>query len=135
VPRGQTVAYSMDLDGDGEPEWVLESQSARAVFSPRGGGRWLEFVWKATGANFLPEQGALPGSGAVEVRNLEGALELVTDAWKRTVRLDGAVLTIQQNAPLPQETLQTFTRDAVTLNVARESATRTTYSLTVEPKQ
>ena len=115
VPRGQTIAYAMDLDGDGEPEWILESQSARAVFSTRDGGRWLEFVWKDTGANFLPEQGALQGAGAVEVRKQEGALEFTAGAWKRTVRLDGAVLTIEQSAPLPPgdaADLQARCRDA-----------------------
>jgi len=31
---------------DGVPEWVLENQKVRAVFSAQDGGRWLEFVWK-----------------------------------------------------------------------------------------
>src|SRR5206468_3761372 len=117
VPRGQTLVYAMDMDGDGEPEWVMESSSVRAVFSTRDGGRWLEFVWKDTGANFLPEQGSMGGAGAVEVKKLDGAVEFAAGAWKRTVRLDGAVLSIEQTGALPQETLQSFTRDAVALKV------------------
>jgi len=135
VPRGQTVAYSLDLDGDGVPEWVLESSSVRAVFSTRDGGRWLEFVWKNTGANFLPETGAWAESGSVEVVRRDRALEFTSGAWKRTVRLDGAVLSIEQSGALPPDTLQSFKRDAVSLKVTRESAHRAVYSLTAEARQ
>jgi Glycosyl hydrolases family 35 len=135
VPRGQTVAYSLDLDGDGTPDWVLESASVRAVFSTREGGRWMEFVWKDTGTNFLPELGALAGTGAVEVTKREGGLELAAGAWKRTVRLDGAALSVEQSTPLPAETLQDFKRDAVNLKVTRESAHRAVYSLAAEARK
>ncbi len=63
LPRGRTVAWSADLDGDGSPEWVLESPRARAVFSAQDGGRWMEFTWKDTNLNFLPEQGAFAAAG------------------------------------------------------------------------
>jgi hypothetical protein len=43
LPRNRTVAWSADLDGDGSPEWVLESQKVRAIFSSQDGGRWMEF--------------------------------------------------------------------------------------------
>ncbi|HEY1342006.1 MAG TPA: hypothetical protein VGF59_31055, partial [Bryobacteraceae bacterium] len=42
LPRGQTVAWSADLDGDGTTEWVLESHKVRAIFSSQDGGRWME---------------------------------------------------------------------------------------------
>ena len=63
LPRGRTVAWSADLDGDGSPEWVLESQKVRAIFSGQDGGRWMEFTWKDTNLNFLPEQGLFAGAG------------------------------------------------------------------------
>jgi hypothetical protein len=135
VPRGQTVAYSTDLDGDGVPEWVLESSSVRAVFSARDGGRWLEFVWKDTGANFLPAAGAFAGSGPVEVAKLDSALEFTAGTWKRTVRLRGSTVSIEQSSALPAETLQDFKRDAVSLKVARESAHRAVYSLAAEARE
>lgn len=131
IPRGQTVAYSADLDGDGAPEWVLESQKARAVFSAADGGRWLEYVWKDSGLNFLPESGALAGSGPVAVRAADGALEFTTKNWKRTVRLSGndPTLTIEQSSPLPAETLKTLKQNEVTLEVNRQSANHASYSL------
>jgi hypothetical protein len=135
VPRGRTVAYSMDLDGDGTPEWVLESSSVRAVFSARDGGRWLEFVWKDTGTNFLPESGVLSGAGTVYVVEQEGGLEFSGASWKRTVRLDGATLKVEQSSPLPADTLQNRKRGAVMLKVARESANRAVYSLAAEARQ
>ena len=129
IPRGQTAVYAMDLDGDGLPEWVLESARARAVFSTQDGGRWLEFVWKDAGANFLPEQGALGGAGAVEAHKLPGAVEFTAGTWKRTVRLSDSTLTVEQTAPLPAEALRTGKRDGVTLRVERPSARRAIYSL------
>jgi hypothetical protein len=136
VPRGQAVAYSVDLDGDGEPEWVLENQRARAVFSSRDGGRWLEYVWKDTGTNLLPVNGVLAGVGPVVVRpsTAGGAasLEVVFGQGRRTVTLAGAEarLTIEQTVPLPPETLKAEKRHEVSLGVEREGAARVVYTLT-----
>lgn len=134
IPRGRSVAWSADLDGDGSPEWVLESQKVRAVFSAQDGGRWLEFVWKdfaPNGLNVLPESGAFAGAGPVEVHAGDGVLELTGKDWKRTVRLAGteATLTVEQNTPLPAETLETGKHNEITLQVSRESATRAVYAL------
>jgi Glycosyl hydrolases family 35 len=131
IPRGQTVVWTADLDGDGSPEWVLENQKARAVFSTQDGGRWLEFVWKDSDVNVLPENGALAGQGAVEVRPGDGLLEFRGKGWTRTVRLAGAEarLTIEQDTPLPAETLETGKHHEITLRVTRESAARAVYSL------
>src|SRR5439155_19021380 len=129
VPRGETIGYALDLDGDGMPEWVLENQRVRATFSARDGGRWMEFVWKDTGANFLPEQGDLAGAGSVEVRTVEGGLEFKSAGWTRTVRLNGARLTVEQTSTLPAEVAQAGKRDGVSFEIARESAERRTYSL------
>jgi hypothetical protein len=128
IPRGQTVAYSMDLDGDGSPEWVLESARARAVFSTQDGGRWMEFVWKDSGANFLADQGALAGAGAAQVKQAEGALEFTTAAGKRTMRLDEATLTVEQSGPVPED-VETLKRDSVTLRVTRDTPQRAVYKL------
>jgi Glycosyl hydrolases family 35 len=131
IPRGQTIAWQADLDGDGLPEWVLENQRARAVFSTQDGGRWLEFVWKDSDTNVLPEEGALAGSGPVEVRAEGGALEFIGGNWKRTVRLagDSATLTVEQNVPLAAETLESGKHNEITFRVARESANRAVYTL------
>jgi len=134
IPRGQAIAWSADLDGDGSPEWILENQKVRAVFSAQDGGRWLEFVWKDSspnGLNVLPDSGALAGAGPVEVRPGDGMLEFSGKDWKRTVRLAGAEgkLTVEQNSPLPAETLETGKRNEITFQAVRESSTRAVYSL------
>ena len=130
VPRNQTVAWSADLDGDGYPEWVLESQHARAVFSSQDGGRWLEFVWKDSNLNLLPESGAFAGSGPAVVKAVEGGrLSIATAAGTRTITLAGASLTVEQSAPLPPETLKTEKRNEVTLEVSRPSPARAVYTL------
>jgi hypothetical protein len=134
IPRGQAVAWSADLDGDGSPEWILENQKARAVFSAQDGGRWLEFVWKDAaphGLNVLPESGALAGAGPVEVHAGDGVLEFTGKGWKRTVRLAGgeAQLTMEQNTPLPAETLESGKHNEISFQVARETGWRAVYTL------
>jgi len=129
IPRGQTVAWSADLDGDGSPEWVLENTKVRAVFSAQDGGRWLEFVWKDSNLNVLAESGALVGSGPVEVRADGPALEFTGKDWKRTVRLTDAALAIEQDKPLAPETLATGKHNEITLQVKRESPQRAVYTL------
>jgi hypothetical protein len=127
LPRGRTVAWSADLDGDGAAEWVLESGRARAVFSTQDGGRWSEFTWKDGNINFLPEQGGFPGAGRVEVRELGDALEFSTKAWKRTVRLTDNTLTVEQSTPLPADNLVPEKRGSATLTIERRSPTTAVY--------
>lgn len=132
IPRGAAVAYSADLDNDGQPEWVLENQHARAVFSARDGGRCLEFVWKDSGINVLPENGAVAGKGVAEVQiTPDGVLEFQAHGWRRTVRLaaSGAVMTIEQTIPLPAETLQTGKTGNIMFRVTRDSPARAVYSM------
>ena len=102
LPRGRTVAWSADLDGDGSPEWVLESQKVRAVFSSQDGGRWMEFNWKDAQRQ-LPSRGGHSGgqrSGGGS-RAGDDALEFTGKGWKRTVRLKENVLTIEQAPGVP----------------------------------
>jgi hypothetical protein len=129
LPRGHTVAWSADLDGDGAPEWVLESQKARAIFSAQDGGRWMEFTWKDSNVNFLPEQGLLAGPGPVEVHAADDALEFTGKGWKRTARLTETTLTIEQSSPLPADSPIPEKRDGATLTVTRPSPTRAAYTL------
>src|SRR5450759_2894670 len=75
VPRTATIAWAADLDGDGASEWILESAKVRAVFSAHDGGRWMEFTWKDTNTNFLPETGIFAQAGPVEVRQIAGEFQ------------------------------------------------------------
>ena len=129
VPRGRTVAWTADLDGDGSAEWVLESQKVRAVFSTAGGGRWMEFNWKDTNLNFLPEQGAFSAPGAVEVHASGDALEFTAKDWKRTVRLAGATLTFEQTTPLPADGLAPDKRGNIAFSIAHPAPGRAVYTL------
>ena len=129
IPRGQTVAWSADLDGDGSPEWVLESQKVRAVFSPQDGGRWIEFTWKDTGVNFLPEAGVWTAPGTLEVRAAGDALEFTAKGWKRTVRLSDTSLQVEQSTPLPSELPRPEKRGSTALEVVRESPARAAFTL------
>jgi hypothetical protein len=130
VPRSAaSVAWTADLDGDGSPEWILESAKVRAIFSTQDGGRWMEFTWKDTNTNFLPEMGAFAQGSPVEVRQNGEALEFAGKGWKRTVTLNGAVLTVEQSTPLPAEILTTEKRGNLTLMVERPTPTRAVYKL------
>jgi hypothetical protein len=128
LPRGRTVAWSADLDGDGSPEWVLESHKARAVFSAAGGGRLTEFTWKDTGANFLPAQGALAGSGKLEARASAGTLEFSGSGWKRTVRLSEGSLIVEQSTPLA-DLPPAARRGSANMTVERNSESKVTLTL------
>src|SRR5215472_4615976 len=129
LPRGGTVAWTADLDGDGSPEWVLESQKVRAVFSSRDGGRWMEFTWKDTGANFLPSDSAFAQPGPVEVRPDGGTLQFIGNGWTRTVSLTDTKLSIEQTSALPGDSMTSRTSGNITLSVDRQSPLRVVYEL------
>jgi hypothetical protein len=129
VPRDGASIWSADLDGDGSPEWVLESRKVRAVFSAQDGGRWMELTAKASGTNFLPEAGAFLAPGPVEVRAVGDALEFSAKAWKRTVRLSDNTLTIEQTSALPPDRLAAMKRGSTTLTIERPSGSKAIYTL------
>jgi hypothetical protein len=129
APRNRVVAWSADLDGDGSPEWVLESRQARAVFSTQDGGRWMEFTWKDSDTNFLPEQGVFGAFGAVEVRASGDALEFEGKGWRRTVRLVDSALTVEQTTALPPDHLAPQKVGNTSLSIERATPTRAVYTL------
>ncbi len=129
IPRNGTAAWAADLDGDGEPEFVLESAKARAVFSTRDGGRWMEFTSKESNSNFLPEQGAFAAAAAVSVKIDGDALVFSGPGWQRTVRLSGAALTIEQTTPLPADDLRAMRQNGRQLVVEAASPSRRVYKL------
>jgi hypothetical protein len=129
LPRGRTVVWNADLDGDGSAEWIIESQKVRAIFSSQDGGRWMEFTAKDTGVNFLPVQGAFAATGPVEARVAGDRLELSGKGWKRTVSLTGSALTIEQTSPLPADGLTPQKQGSIALSIDRGSANRATYTL------
>ena len=129
LPRSGTVAWRADLDGDGSPEWILESAKVRAVFSTADGGRWIDFTWKDTDTNFLPEAGEFLQSGPVEVHAGADGLEFIAKDWTRTVHLADASLAIEQKPALPHDTLTSQTTGNLTLSVDRESPSRAVYTI------
>jgi hypothetical protein len=129
VPKGRTVAWSADLYGDGETEWVLESQQARAIFSTRDGGRWLEFTSKEANSNFLPDAGAFSGSGAVTVMADGDTLKFIGPSWRRSARLAGGVLSIEQSTPLAADGIEPQKQSGIALTIEHPSAHRAIYTL------
>ena len=129
LPRDGAVAWTADLDGDGAPEWVLETHRARAVFSSRDGGRWMEFTAKDSGTNFLPEQGLFAAAGAVDVEAAGDTLVLSGRTWKRTVRLVDGALTVEQTTPLPPNPLAPEKRGGASLSIERTSPSRAIYTI------
>jgi hypothetical protein len=129
LPRGRTVAWTADLDGDGSREWVLESRRARAVFSAQDGGRWMEFTAKDSNTNFLPEQGLFAAAGAVEVEAAGDSLVFSGRMWKRTVRLVDGALTVEQTTPLPPSQPAPERRAGPALSIERTSPSRVTYTI------
>jgi len=128
LPRGRTTVWSADLDGDGSPEWVLETQKVRAVFSSQD-ARWIELTWKDANTNFLPEQGALASAAPVKARPLEDGIEFTTPAGTRTVRLSDTTLSIEQSGSLPAGGPTPEKRGNATLSVQHPTPTKTVYSI------
>jgi hypothetical protein len=90
---------------------VLENQRVRASFSGVD-GRWMEWVWKDSEMNLLPDSGLLP------------------EKSHRTESLDlRNRLTIEQDHPLPPETLQSGKKDGVSYTIERPSPNRAVYTL------
>lgn len=128
IRRGQAVAYRWDFDGDGVGDAVLETAAVRAVFSGSD-GRWMEYVWKPTDANALPEARLLDAasSGDIRIENSGTDASLVFGG-SRTIRLSGADgrLTIEQASPWRPPDLSKASRG---LSILREpgSSHRTAY--------
>ncbi len=129
LPRNGAIAWTADLDGDGSPEWILESQKVRAVFSSRDGGRWMEFTWKDTDTNFLPEAGAFWQASPPQIRANGNSLEFTGTGWTRTVRLSDAALTIEQTTPLPPDGITNQVNANLRLSVERPTPSRAIYAI------
>jgi hypothetical protein len=127
LPRDETQVWTADLDGDGSPEWVIESQKVRAVFSSRDGGRWTEFLWKDTNTNFLPVEGALASTGAVQVQAEGDVLSFVGNGWSRSVSLAQDTLIVEQTPALPADSLAALTSGNLSFSIERPSASRAIY--------
>jgi hypothetical protein len=105
IPRGETISYSAGN------VYVMESAKIRAVFADQTMQKWLEFTWKDSERNVLPEAGIDFGSG------------------HRKVLLKEAELTVEQDAPLPAEKLKPGKRNDLTLQIQRPQPSRAVYSL------
>ncbi len=111
LTRGETTTYSRDLDGDGIADRIVENLRVRASFSGAD-GRWMEWIWKDAGINLLPDSG------------------LLADPGHRTINLTADNrLTIEQDHPLPAESLQSGKRDGIRYTVERPSPNRAVYSI------
>jgi hypothetical protein len=111
IPRDKTVSYNLDLDADGAPEYVIESQHLRAVFSQADGGRWKELLWKDSNRNVLPETGIELGKAAIELRGSELSVERATGPLDSVPagKYGETTLTIQH--PSATKTVFSFRRD------------------------
>ncbi len=125
--RGETAVYSLDRDGDGVPDWILENSQTRATFSGSD-ARWLEWVWKDGEINLLPESGALAMHGATTVRPIAGGIEVAGVRVRRTIRL-GDTLDIAQEGGLALDGLRPDSRDGLAFGIEKASPDRTIFSL------
>jgi len=112
--------YSIDLDGDGSPEWILENQKLRAVVSMQDGGRLVELAWKPSGANVLPENATLAGVGPVSASVTGRVLRIDSGRVHRVLRLDNNSLIVEQETALVPQTVK---RADVTLTITRDRYT------------
>ncbi len=109
IPRDRTVAYSYDLDADGQPEYIVENQHLRAVFSRPDGGRWMELIWKDSNRNVLPENGVEIGKATIELRGSELSVERASPIeGLQPGKFGEAILSIEH--PKPGTTVFSFRR-------------------------
>jgi hypothetical protein len=106
IPRGETISYSTG------GVHILESAKARAVFADEREQKWLEFIWKDSERNVLPDSGIDLGPG------------------RRKIILTGAELTIEQDSPLPTEKLKPGKQADINLQIQHPTPARSTYTLT-----
>jgi hypothetical protein len=129
LARGEVIVYSRDLDGDGVEDRIVENQRVRVSFSGAD-GRWMEWIWKDSGVNLLPDSGLLAGSGPATSRAGGTTLEFRWPKDRRTVSLTADNrLTIEQDHPLPPEKLQSGKKDGASYTVTRPAANRAVYTL------
>ena len=119
------------------PDWtrdmvedrIVENQRVRASFSGVD-GRWMEWVWKDSNTNLLPESGLWTASGPTAALALASGWELQTNRGRRTITLGADNrLTIEQDHPLPAEILKPGKRDGVSYTIERPTPNRAFYSL------
>lgn len=105
VPRGETVSYSAG------GVYVVESAKIRAVFADSTLRKWLEFTWKDSERNVLPENGIDFGPG------------------QRQVTLKDTEMAVEQQSPLPVEKLKAGKKSDLTLQIQHPQPNRTLYML------
>src|SRR6185295_6907746 len=129
IGRNQTVAYARDLDGDGVEDRVVENQRVRASFSGSD-GRWMEWVWTDSNTNFLPASGSMPINRPSTGRAIQAGWEFQSAKIRRTVSLGSDNrLTVEQDQPLPPETLKPSKRDGIGQTIERLTPNRSSYRL------
>jgi hypothetical protein len=129
IPRGATVTYARDLDGDGVVDVIIENQRVRASFSGAD-GRWLEWIWKDSSLNLLPDSGLLPEPDRVRALVSGSAIEIRSSNGLRKVSLSADNrLTIEEERPLPKETLASGKKDGVTFSIERPTPNRAVYMM------
>jgi hypothetical protein len=89
----------------------------------------MEFTWKDSDTNYLPEHGAFGAPGAVTVRAAGDALEFEGQGWKRTVRMADSTVTVEQTTALPPDHLTPEKLGATSLSIERPAPTRAVYTL------
>ena len=129
IGHSDVVAYSRDLDGDGVEDRVLESQRVRTSFSGSD-GHWMEWIWKDSNTNFLPESGLWGGGGPVAATRAGAGWQFQSSKGLRTLNLGlDNLLTIEQDHALPPETLKAGKKDGVGYSVERPAPNRASYHL------
>jgi len=66
---------------------------------------------------------------SVAVRAIEDGLEFSGAGWRRTARLAGGTLIIEQDAPLPAAAVEPIKIGNTTLTVEHDSPTRAVFAL------
>ena len=128
APRNSMVAWSADLDGDGSPEWVLESHKARAVFSAQDGGRWMEFTWKDRAPIFCPNRARSPRPA--RWRSAPPATRWISRAGAGSARCGWRMaLTVEQTTALPPDHLAPEKVGNTSLSIEHVTPMRAIYTL------
>ena len=90
----------------------------------------MEWVWKDTNTNLLPESGLWVGSGPATARPVGTGWELQWNKGRRSLTLGADNrLTVDQDSPLPPEALKSGKKDGVSYSIERPAPNRAVYYL------